>query len=132
MKYGYTIFYVANVEETIEFYEKAFGFERKFITPENDYGELISGETTIAFASNDLGNSNFQKGYKPLSKNSKPMGMEMAFVTENIEIDFKKAIEAGAVEYESIKEKPWGQKVGYLRDNNGILIEICTPMDLNK
>jgi len=28
------------------------------VTPENDYGELISGETTIAFASIGLGNSN--------------------------------------------------------------------------
>ena len=51
MKYGYTIFYVDNVKETIEFYQKAFGFQQKFITPEDDYGELLSGETTIAFAS---------------------------------------------------------------------------------
>lgn len=61
-------------------------------------------------------------------KNSKPLGLELAFVTENIEADYKKAIEAGATEYEAIKEKPWGQKVGYLRDNNGLLIEICTPV----
>ena len=50
MKYGYTIVYVENVKETIEFYKKSFGFQQKFITPENDYGELLSGETTIAFA----------------------------------------------------------------------------------
>ena len=55
--------------------------------------------------------------------------MEMAFVTENIEQDFQKAIEAGATEFEAITQKPWGQKVGYLRDNNGILIEICTPIE---
>ena len=47
MKYAYTILYVENVMETIEFYEKAFEFRRKFMTPENDYGELITGETTI-------------------------------------------------------------------------------------
>ncbi|MCL4150664.1 UNVERIFIED_CONTAM: hypothetical protein GTU68_014362 [Idotea baltica] len=52
----------------------------------------------------------------------------MAFTTENIEADFQKAINAGATLFELIKEKPWGQKVGYLRDNNGFLIEICTPM----
>ena len=48
MIYGYTIFYVEDVEKTIQFYKKAFGFQQKFITPEKDYGELISGETTIA------------------------------------------------------------------------------------
>lgn len=128
MKYGYTILYVTSVKETIEFYQKAFGFQQKFITPENDYGELISGETTIAFASIELGKSNFKKGFIANNEAEKPFGVEMAFVTENIELDFKKAIEMGATEYEPLIEKPWGQKVGYLRDNNGFLIEICTPI----
>ena len=128
MKYAYTILYVENVAETIEFYEKAFGFNRNFLTPENDYGELISGETTIAFASIELGNSNFKSGFEKISKSEKPFGVELAFTTENIEKDFQNAINFGATEFEHITEKPWGQKVGYLIDNNGFLIEICTPM----
>ncbi len=52
----------------------------------------------------------------------------MAFTTESIETDFKKAIDAGATEFEPLVEKPWGQKVGYVIDNNGFLIEICTPI----
>lgn len=129
MKYAYTILYVADVPETIAFYEKAFGFERKFITPENDYAELISGETSLAFASLELGNSNFKKGFETIPKNTKPFGVELAFTTENIEADFRNAIEAGATEFEPLTQKPWGQKVGYVRDNNGFLIEICTPMN---
>ena len=128
MKYAYTILYVENVAQTIEFYEKAFGFNRKFLTPESDYGELISGETTIAFASIELGNSNFKSGFEEISKSKKPFGVELAFTTENIEKDFQNAINFGATEFEPIIEKPWGQKVGYLIDNNGFLIEICTPM----
>lgn len=128
MKYAYTILYVESVSETIEFYEKAFGFNRKFLTPESDYGELISGETTIAFASIELGNSNFKSGFEKISKTQKPFGVELVFTTENIEKDFQSAINFGATEFEPITEKPWGQKVGYLRDNNGFLIEICTPM----
>lgn len=128
MKYAYTIIYVENVAETIEFYEKAFGFNRKFLTPENDYGELISGETTIAFATIELGNSNFKNGFEKISKSKKPFGVELAFTTENIEKDFQKAINFGATEFEPLTEKPWGQKVGYIRDNNGFLIEMCTPI----
>ena len=109
-------------------------FNKSLLTPENDYGELISGETTISFASLTLGNTNLRNGYIPSSSQksddeSKPFGVEMAFVTEDIEVDFKKAIDVGAIEYEPIVEKPWGQKVGYLRDNNGFLIEICTPIE---
>ena len=128
MKYAYTILYVENVAETIEFYEKAFGFNRKLLTPENDYGELISGETTISFASIKLGNSNFKTGFEKISNSKKPFGIELAFTTENIEKDFQNAINSGATEFEPLTEKPWGQKVGYLRDNNGFLIEICTPI----
>ena len=128
MKFAYTILYVEDVVETVEFYEKAFGFRRKLITPESDYGELISGETTIAFASVELGNSNFKDGFEKISNSEKPFGVELAFTTENIETDFQKAIDLGATEFEPLTEKPWGQKVGYVRDNNGFLIEICTPI----
>ena len=117
-----------NITETIKFYEKAFGFSRKFITPENDYGELISGETTIAFASLDLGKSNFKNEFENVTNLKKPLGVTFAFTTEDIETDFQNAINSGATEFEPLTEKPWGQKVGYLRDNNGFLIEICTPI----
>ena len=129
MKYGYTIIYVEDVKKTLEFYQKAFGFEQKFITPENDYGELITGNTTLAFGSKELGESNFAHGYIPSDSSEKPLGVELAFVTENIAIDFNRAIEMGATELVPISEKPWGQKVGYLKDINGFLIEICTPIN---
>ena len=54
VKFGYTILYVEDVQKSIEFYENTFGFSRKFITPENDYRELSTGETTISFASKKL------------------------------------------------------------------------------
>lgn len=128
MIYAYTILYINDVAKTIAFYEEAFGFKRKFITPEGDYGELDTGATTIAFANLELASYNFSKGISPITNTDKPAGMELAFVSENIEGDFQKAVDAGASIYEPIIEKPWGQKVGYLRDINGTLIEICTPV----
>lgn len=129
MKFGYTILYVDQVDSTISFYENAFGFVPKFVTPEKDYGELITGETVLAFASHDLGASNFQSAYLSSKASNVPFGIELAFISENIEEDFEKAVKAGAIVWEPIKQKTWGQKVGYLRDINGFLIEICSPMD---
>lgn len=128
VKLGYVILYVENVSQTIEFYERAFGFERKFVTPEGDYGELEPGDTTVAFASIELGNTNFRNGFQIISNSDKPVGVELVFVTENIEADFNTALDEGAFEYEPLSRKPWGQTVGYLRDINGFLIEICTPI----
>ncbi|MFM7453604.1 MAG: hypothetical protein ACKO1V_06525 [Cyanobium sp.] len=42
---------------------------------------------------------------------------------------YEQAIEAGATLYASPKEKPWGQIARYVRDLDGFLIEICTPID---
>ncbi len=39
-----------------------------------------------------------------------------------------KAIKEGAVLLEEAIVKPWGQKVGYVKDINGFLVEICTPI----
>ena len=51
VKLGYTITYVADVEKALAFFENAFGIARRFRTPENSYGELETGETTLALAS---------------------------------------------------------------------------------
>ena len=40
MKYQYSIIYVDDVEKTLEFYQRAFGFELKFLHEGKDYGEL--------------------------------------------------------------------------------------------
>ncbi len=128
LQYAYTILYVSDVRKTIEFYKNAFGFEQKLLTPENDYGEIISGTTTIAFASLELGKSNFQKEFEKSSLSDKPFGIELAFVTLEVDQVMEAAIKNGAVLWEKPISKPWGQKVGYLRDINGFIIEICTPI----
>ncbi len=38
MKYGYTIIYVPSVEEALEFYNRAFGFDVKFVHESETYG----------------------------------------------------------------------------------------------
>jgi lactoylglutathione lyase len=128
VKFSYTILYVKNVTESIEFYEKAFGFKRKFITPENDYAELLSGDTVISFANMQLANSNLSGGFKESIKGEKPFGIELGFTTENVEMVFTHAVELGATPLENMKIKPWGQAVAYVQDINGFLIEICSPM----
>ena len=55
MKLGYTILYVASVADTIAFYEAAFGLTRAMITETGEYGELSTGETTLAFSFVNLG-----------------------------------------------------------------------------
>ena len=128
IKFAYTILYVQDVTKAIEFYEDTFGFSRKFVSPENDYGELLVGETTLSFASTVLAKSNLTDGFIESNLATKPFGIEIGFTTENVEETISTAIKAGATLVENPKTKPWGQIVAYIRDLDGFLIEICTPM----
>lgn len=129
IKFGYTILYVENVEESIAFYENAFGFSRKFVTPENDYGELITGETTLSFASKKLASQNLKKGFIESDLNNKPFGIEIGFITDDVQELVQKATSFGAVLVKEPTAKPWGQVVAYVRDLDGFLVEICTEME---
>lgn len=120
--------YVPDVDASISFYEKAFGFKPKFITPEGDYGELISGATTIAFARESLADSNLPSGYIKSDITERPFAIELGFTTDNPSEVIDKAVDEGAILEEPIVTKSWGQEVGYIRDPNGFLIEICSPM----
>jgi uncharacterized glyoxalase superfamily protein PhnB len=128
IQFAYTILYVQDVTKSISFYEKAFGFKRTFIAPGNEYGELTTGATTLSFAAVGLAKTNLSAGFLESSTDNKPFGMEIGFTTPDVEQTVKKAIAAGAIEVEKAKTKPWGQIVAYVKDIDGFLIEICTPM----
>lgn len=128
VKYGYTIVYVASVERTLEFYKNAFGFEVRFLHESKDYGELETGETVLAFASHEMGEMNLNGKYSRGNTNEKPFGIELAFVTDNVEAAYKKAIAAGAIPLKEPTQKPWGQVVGYVRAIDGSLVELCSPI----
>lgn len=126
MKLGYVIIYVPDVVQAVEFYKKAFGLTCKFIH-ESGYAELLTGDTALAFASETLRDSN---GVETLDNriSAKPAGVEIALVTEDVRAAYDNAVSAGASPYKKPEQKPWGQTVGYVRDLNGFLVEICTPM----
>jgi catechol 2,3-dioxygenase-like lactoylglutathione lyase family enzyme len=128
MKLGYTIIYVPHVAESLTFFESAFGLSRRFMHESGDYGELETGETTLAFASHELGNTNFPAGFVAASESSKPLGVEIALVTLSVVEAHAKALAAGATELKEPESKPWGQVVSYIRCPDGTLVEICSPI----
>ena len=128
VKYGYTIIYVASVEKTLKFYQEAFGLAVRFLHDSKEYGELQTGETILAFASFAMGEKNLDGEYLKTSLNEKPFGVELAFVAEDVDAAFKKAVTAGANPVKEPTRKPWGQVVAYARDKDGTLIELCSPI----
>ena len=128
MKLGYTIIYVPDVAASLAFFEQAFGMKRRFLHESGDYGELETGETTLAFASHTLGQANFAAGYVAASESPKPLGMEIALVTPDVHKAHALALAAGAQELKAPEAKPWGQVLSYVRCPDGTLVEICSPV----
>ena len=128
MKLGYTIIYVPDVAASLAFFETAFGFTRGFVYETGTYGELNTGETTLAFAAHELGHTNFPGGHVEAHSSAQPLGFELALVTDNVQAAHDKAIAAGATEIAPPTRKPWNQTVSYLRCPDGTLVELCTPI----
>ena len=125
MKFRYSILYVENVESTLEFYRRAFGFAVKFRHESGDYGELDTGQTSLSFSSISLMK---QLDKMPGTPDPDRPVFEIAFETDDVAGSLKRAIDAGAVLVQDVREEPWGQTTSYVSDPNGYLVEICSPV----
>lgn len=127
MKLGYVIIYTKNVTASVEFYEKAFGLERRFVHESGQYAEMETGATALAFVGDELAATNVPT-YRKNTPGTEPAGVEVVLVSAELDAAYQRAVAAGATVVKEPITKPWGQKVGYVLDNNGVLVELATPM----
>ena len=124
MRFGYTILYVRDVAASVEFYERAFGLGRRLLHESGRYAELETGATALAFASHELAAENVPG--LPAADGDRA-GFEVCFVTEDVEAGYSRSVEAGAAPVSEPVSKTWGQAVAYVRDPDGVLVEIASP-----
>jgi len=127
LKFKYTILYVDNVAETLDFFENAFGFKRAMLHESGDYGELDTGSTTLSFSALKLMTD---LGKNPGRANAGNPTFEVAFETNDVPAAVSKALAAGATLIQNAEDMPWGQTIAYVSDKNGFLIELCTPVSV--
>lgn len=127
MKLGYAILYVRDVPRSVAFYEDAFGLERKFVHEAGMYAEMATGATTLAFAANGLAKSNLPMAFRENTPTGRPAGFEVAFTTDDVAAAYEHAVISGATAVSPPTTKPWGQIVAFVRDEDGILVELCSP-----
>ncbi len=125
-KLGNVIVYVADVAASVAFYGRAFGLEARFVHESGTYAELETGGTALAFAAESM--PAFPGGFAPNRRSGQPAGAEVALVTDDVDALYKQAVAAGALATLEPTVKPWGQTVAYVRDLDGFLVELCSPM----
>ena len=127
MKLGYVILYVLDVPRSAAFYGRAFGVETRFLHESNQYAELETGATALAFVSESQAESNGVTFRKTRPDKEAPSA-EIALVTDDVGEAYTRALQAGATSVAGPMSKPWGQVVAYVRDGDGYLVELCSPM----
>ena len=125
MIFKYTILYVDDVKATLAFFHAAFGFEIGFLHEAGDYGELVTGDTKIAFSARALMRA---LGKSPGDAKGQDPVFELAFETADVDASFEKAVRARALPVTQPADQPWGQRISYVKDPNGFLIEICSAV----
>ncbi|PPD88478.1 hypothetical protein GOBAR_DD14567 [Gossypium barbadense] len=123
---GYAIFYVKDVAKSVDFYAKSFGYNFRRLDESHRWGKLESGQTTIAFTPKHQHETDELTGEVQVPKSDvhRPP-MELCFIYSDVDAAFKRAVENGAVAVrEPEDKKDWGQRVGYVRDIDGMLVRM--------
>jgi len=126
MKLGYVIHYVPDVMKAVLFYEQAFGLTRMFVHESGQFAQMDTGATGLCFCAEALAGEGVS--FEPVRPERTPPGTEIGLVTNEVAAAFERAVAAGATAVLEPVKKPWGQTVSYVRDPNGFLVEICSPM----
>lgn len=127
MRLGYVIRYVPDVRATVAFYAAAFGLAPRFVHESGTYAEMETGATALAFAEEALVAGQGVEFRRTRPEEAAP-AVEIGLVTDDVCAAYERAVAAGASPVLPPREKPWGQLVGYVRDRDGALVEICSPM----
>ncbi|XP_073158400.1 uncharacterized protein [Henckelia pumila] len=121
--FAYTIIYTKDVEKSVAFYAKAFGCEVRRVDKSRRWGELQSGNTTLAFTpAKQRETEELTEKVQIPQHDRNPI--EVCFDYSDVDSAFKRAVENGAAAVSEPEEKEWGQKVGYVRDIDGNVVRM--------
>ncbi|MGI8713176.1 MAG: VOC family protein [Solirubrobacteraceae bacterium] len=124
---GWVIVYVDDPVATSAFYEQTFGLVPEFAAPDGSYAQLSTGSTKLAFASYALGDRSFPGGVRRPDPDT-PANVELTLVSDDVDGLHAAALAAECTELAAPVDKPHGQRVGWVRDPFGTLLELATPM----
>jgi len=128
MRLGWVIVYVDEPPAAAEFYERTFGLRGEFVGGGGSYAQLDTGSTKLAFASYELGEENFDGGVRRAGADGPPPNVEITLVHEDVDAAYAQALEAGCAPLAAPADKPHGQRVAWVRDPFGTLVELATPL----
>ena len=123
MKLSSVALYVPDVAAATGFYEQAFGLHLRHADRSGEFAEMETGGLPLVFVAEarraDAGHT--FRAHRPFEL---PAAAEVGFLAKDVAAAYARALKAGALPYEAPNTRPDGQTVAYVRDLNGVLVEI--------
>ena len=130
MKFGYAFVWVEDAEKAVQFYEEAFGLERRSLTDNGElglYAEMETGATTLAIADQKEARVLFPDGFQENNAAQDPGAFQISFVTPDVKASYEATLQTGATKTAEPQTQPWGQAIARVRDLSGVLVSIAGP-----
>jgi lactoylglutathione lyase len=127
MTLGWVIAYVDDPAAAAVFYADTFGLRTEFVVP-GEYAQMDTGTTKLGFATYDLARSHFDGGVRTAGGDEPPSNVEIVLVADAVDEAFRIAVAAGCAPLAEPTDMPQGQRVAYVRDPFGTLVELATPL----
>ena len=115
MRLSHTTIFVDDVERTLRFYREVFGLLPTVVDASGKHAELPG----LVLMQHDLANLTVPVGYLAASAGAKTLGVMLTFSIEDLESTYERALTQGGQKVTA----PDG-KVAYVRDCNGVLLEL--------
>ena len=128
MKRSFPSFFVDDVPATVDFYERAFGAVLDHAHDDGSYAELRLGDLMLGLCAATEARRHLPVEFHPADVTEPPGAFELYLEVDDADEAARRASEAGAALLAPPVNKPWGNRVAYLRDPNGFTVEVASRL----
>jgi lactoylglutathione lyase len=118
--------YVSDVSRTVRFYEQAVGATCDHVDDDGSYAELQFGTLVTGVVHSDHARRYFPGEFRPHDPSDMAAAFELYIEVDDLGEAITRAREAGATQLSEPTERPWGQWSVFLRDPDGVVVELAT------
>lgn len=119
---GYVVRFVGNLDASVRFYQGVLG--QRLTKRTQHWAQFDCGGLTLGLY--DRAAMAVNLAVPAAALGTPPGALELAFEVADCDAAFAAAVAAGARAFQEPRDRPWGERTGYLCDPDGGLVELYT------